>query len=298
MEGIKLSTSHIISNHELTLKINELGAELSAITDLKTGKEYLWNADETYWKRHSPVLFPIVGSLKNKEYSYNDSLYSMSQHGFARDMVMKVLEKTENEIWFELKADDETKKSYPFDFILKIGYRLEDRKIKVMWDVTNEGNNKMYFQIGAHPAFNCPIHGEEGKHNYGIDFHTNSETEYTLLTSNGLMKRESYQLSTKDGVLKVTDGLFDQDALIFENLDTKRISLITPDNKAYVTVNFEAPVVGIWSPAGKDAPFICIEPWYGRCDADDFDGTLKEREWIYELEENESFKAGYEIVIG
>ncbi|BCN30531.1 aldose 1-epimerase family protein [Anaeromicropila herbilytica] len=289
---------NMLKNEELTITIDNFGAELSSIKDTKTGVEYLWNADETYWKRHSPVLFPIVGSLKDKQYSYNNNVYSMSQHGFARDKSMDIVKKEENEIWFQLVADEETKRAYPFDFTLEIGYRLQGRKISVLWKVINTGEEKMYFQIGAHPAFLCPIRENEKQTDYKIDFHTEEELTYKLLSKDGLLEAKEYELSTVEGVLQVTNHLFDKDALVIEKPYTNRISLKTPENKDYVTVHFDAPVVGIWSPAGRCAPFICIEPWYGRCDASDFNGTLEEREWINELSEKEEFQASYEIEIG
>ena len=152
----------VLENEELYVEINSFGAELSRIKNMKNDKEYLWNADEKYWKRHSPVLFPFVGSLKDKKYKYDGKEYSMGQHGFARDMKFQLLTSKSDEIWFVLNASDETIAKYPFIFSLESGYKLEKNNIKVMWKVKNNDTKEMYFSIGAHPAFYCPFYdGEE-----------------------------------------------------------------------------------------------------------------------------------------
>lgn len=293
-----MNQSNRLKNDELSIEINDFGAELTDITDIKTKEKYLWNGDEKFWKRHSPVLFPIVGSLKNKEYNIGGITYSMDQHGFARDSQFQLISKTENEIWYQLKANDETFKIYPYNFTLEIGYRLVGRKIIVKWKVINEGISKLYFQIGAHPAFLCPFKKEEKQQDYFIDFHMEEEPQYSLLNENGLMSPNKYLLNTKNGVLPISENLFDYDALIIENNQTQKVSLLRPDKTSYVTVSFDAPLFGLWSPAKTNAPFICIEPWYGRCDREDFNGNFKEREWMNIVEADEIFRQSYEIEIG
>lgn len=292
---------HILKNDSLTLQIEESGAELTAITDMKTKKEYLWNADPKYWKRHSPVLFPIVGSLKNQSYTYNGQVFPMSQHGFARDLNFEISEKKEDTIWFTLTSSDETKKIYPFDFSLKIGYKLSGRSIQVLWKVKNTANSTMYFSIGAHPAFLCPLDEKEQQEDYFIGFDKKEPIHYLLINSEGLAEKkplkEQNTLPLEDGLLPITSHLFDKDALIIEDNQYHAVSLVTPGKKPYVTVTFDAPLFGLWSPAGKRAPFICIEPWYGRCDSSDFHGELSEREWGNVLEAGKEFNASYTIDI-
>jgi galactose mutarotase-like enzyme len=292
---------HILKNQNLTLSIDELGAELTAITDENTNTEYLWNGDSKYWKRHSPVLFPIVGSLKNQCYTFDGIEYSMSQHGFARDSMFQVTAIKEDEIWFRLASNEETKKVYPFDFSLEIGYKLAGRQISVLWKVSNSGTSNMYFSIGAHPAFTCPLNANEKQTDYMIGFDKDKPVHYLLINKDGLVEKkpynEQYTLTLKDGFLPITTDLFDKDALIIENNQYQSISLVTPDKKPYITVTFDAPLFGLWSPAGKGAPFICIEPWYGCCDSSDFSGELNEREWGNLLEAGKDFKASYTIDI-
>lgn len=145
-----------LSNQKLTIRVAEHGAELSSVVANETGKEYVWQADPAFWKRHSPILFPIVGSVWNAEYRHEGVVYPLSQHGFARDMDFTPTLETEDELRFALASDVDTLKVYPFPFLLEIGYRLEGNKVEVLWSVRNTGEKTSYFQIGAHPAFYYP----------------------------------------------------------------------------------------------------------------------------------------------
>lgn len=141
-----------LSNSDLTLQVSSHGAELCSIRG-NNGHEYLWQADPVYWKRHSPVLFPIVGSVWENEYRHEGRTYQLTQHGFARDMDFELVEESSSYLLYRLVDDEETRRKYPFSFSLEIAYRLEGRRIEVTWRVTNRGTEVMYFQIGAHPAF-------------------------------------------------------------------------------------------------------------------------------------------------
>lgn len=293
-------SSHIIKNEELTLRLLASGAELASITDIRTEKEYLWNADPAYWKRSSPILFPIVGSLKNQTYSHNGKTYKLSQHGFARDMDFILTENSGNSIAFQLESDEETLKLYPFPFRLIIRYTLRGREIIVSWEVVNTGTDTMYFSIGAHPAFLCPFDGIGEQSSHFLAFDRETPLAVTKINQMGLALKGPLSpviLPTEKGLLPIGPHLFDEDALVIENNQCHKVSLLTPDKKPYVTVSFDAPLFGVWSPAGKNAPFVCIEPWYGRCDSADFEGSLKDREWGNELETGKSFQASYTISI-
>jgi galactose mutarotase-like enzyme len=292
---------YILQNEELTVHIDEFGAELTSIIDNRTKIEYLWNADPAFWKRHSPILFPVVGSLKNQSYNYNGKTYSLSQHGFARDMTHLLLDQTDTEIWFRLEATDETKKVYPFDFILEIGYQLLGRKINVLWKVINPSSSDLHFSIGGHPAFMCPLDKNSTQSDYFIAFDSDEPIHYLLIDEHGLAVKnplsEQDTLSTNKNLLSINPHLFDHDALIIEDNQYHRVSLVDSEKKPYLSVSFDAPLFGLWSPVKKNAPFVCIEPWYGRCDSSDFKGTLEEREWSNMLEGGEQFEASYTIDI-
>lgn len=219
----------------------------------------------------------------------------MSQHGFARDRDFVMTFHDENSIWFELKSDEKTYDAYPFEFKLEIGYQLTGRTIQVIWKVTNTDKKIMYFSIGGHPAFMCPIDQQGKQTDYYLIFDNKENLTYSKLSSNGLIETEGHILETEDGTLRITEHLFDEDALVIEGRQAKEVSLAGPGQKPYLTVCFDSPLFGIWSPAGKQAPFVCIEPWYGRCDKESFDGSLADREYGNELRPGNTFEASYTI---
>lgn len=291
-----------LENDKLKVKVNCLGAELRSIYGKEKDLEYLWNADAKFWNRSSPVLFPFVGSLKNKKYTHNGKEYAMGQHGFARDMEFEVLSQNENEVWFSVKDTEETYAKYPFHFELEIGYRLEESNLKVMWKVKNTNDGEMYFSIGAHPAFFCPVHEGDKQTDYFIglkDKEGNIVDSFVnkLLADAGLTSERTEVREYKDGLIPIAEDLFDIDTLIIENNQVKRVALLDSNKNEYVAVTFDAPLVGIWSPPRKSAPFVCLEPWYGRCDFEGFDGELKDREYGNTIAAGEVFAAEYVIEI-
>lgn len=286
-----------LENDQLKVRINSFGGELASMIKKETNVEYMWNADEKYWKRTSPVLFPIVGSLKHKEFLYEGKSYPMGQHGFARDMEFAVKSRTATEVWFVLASNEETLKKYPFVFQLELGYRLEGKKLYILWRVHNRDRKEMYFSIGGHPAFMCPLDGKGNQTDYFISFDTDKDLKYSLLNEEGLVAIENEVLNTHKGTMPIDGHLFDRDALIIEGRQVRNVSLCDHDQKPYLAVAFDSPLFGLWSPAGKNAPFICIEPWYGRCDRASFDGTLKDREYGNILQPDQVFEAEYTVEI-
>lgn len=296
---------YILENEVLRVEIDSFGAEIKSVKRKSDGREYMWQADPKYWGRTSPVLFPFVGAPQNKEYRYEGKTYSMGQHGFARDMEFACESvddrrvdagdsKGEYSIWFVLESDETTYEKYPFAFRLHIGYELRVNEVKVNWHVENIDNKPMYFSIGAHPAFLCPIHGEADKTGYGLRFGgLTDEIHYHGNTPEGMAVMEDKVLHLTEGRVTFTPGFFDECTYMVEGNQTRRVELLDAGGKAYVTVDFDAPLFGIWSPEGKDAPFVCIEPWYGRCDAVDFSGSLAERAYENALASGGTFEAMY-----
>ena len=289
----------IIENEYLTVRVNEQGAELAGIWNKENRTEYLWDANPVYWRRTAPVLFPFVGSLKEKQFWYEGKAYPMEQHGFARDMEFEpICEASDaSTLWYRLRSNEETLAKYPFPFELRIGYHLEGRKLDTMWEVHNIGDKTMYFSIGAHPAFLCPLGNQGEQTDYSIAFDTDKDIYYSLVNGKGLVEQENLMLPTEKGIVPVTAGMFDKDALIIENHQAHSVSLCKGEGKPYVRVAFDAPLFGLWSPAGKNAPFICIEPWYGRCDKESFAGSLEEREYGNMLVPGEVFQKSFSIEI-
>ena len=286
-----------IRNESLTLEIDAHGAEMKSLTDNRTGQEYLWCGDAAYWGRTSPILFPLVGNYREKQSCFDGKWYSLSQHGFARDMDFELVSEKGDEIWFALEDSPETLEKYPFGFRLELGYRLQGRAVEVLWKVTNKNDREMYFSIGGHPAFNCPLREGEKQTDYRIGFDTCEPLTASVLDENGTVSERTKVLELTDGMLQITDSLFDEDALIVEHDQAHKVALYTPEGEKYLEVRFEAPLFGIWSPAGKHAPFVCIEPWYGRSDRADFGQKLEEREWGNVLKAGEVFTAAYQICV-
>lgn len=289
----------VLKNKNISIAVDSFGAELTSIKNNQNGVEYLWQGDPIFWKRHSPILFPIVGALWNGKYKSNGVIYEMSQHGFARDMEFDLLRESDSEVFFNLKSNEKTLEKYPFPFELVVGYRLQERAVEVVWQVRNTGNNTMYFQIGAHPAFNYPDFDANKPVKGYLSFDKTENVDYILISRDGCVDaKTTYPLSLKDGVLAVDNHTFDKDALIIEGDQVKKVVLLSKDKQPYLTVLFDAPLVGIWSPPSKNAPFVCIEPWYGRSDEVGFDGEIKDRDWINSLEPGVVFDASYIIELG
>ena len=275
-----------LENDYLAISVDTHGAELSSIINKKENKEMLWQGDPEYWGRKSPVLFPVVGKYKNGKTTYEGKEYLLGQHGFARDMEFVIAKKTSNKLTFILESNHKTLEVYPFNFRLTCTFQLVDNKIIVGWEVQNTDNKKIYFSIGAHPAFYC----EKSK----TVLTMNSENlKYSLVNADGLYTPKKHDVESE---FVLHDSIFDNDALIIENSNVTEVSLVDND-KEYITVKFDAPLFGIWSPTKKNAPFVCIEPWFGRCDAEDFNGDITEREWSNALEIGEKWYKEYEIIV-
>ena len=290
-----------IENSYIRCEVDLHGAEVKSLIRKSDGREMMWEGNPEYWNRTSPVLFPFVGGVKDKEYRYKGKAYTIGQHGFARDMDFSLVSREESEIWFELSETEETLEKYPFRFLLKIGYRLEGMALHVMWEVSNPDDKEMYFSIGAHPAFAVPSLEGHVLRLYGPEGRPLSHFSNRIFGEGGCVTNRVETVETPDGYLPLSVELFDGDALVLEDRQVARVDLLDASDLAkspLVSVAFEATLVGIWSPLHKNAPFVCIEPWYGRCDAEDFEGELQDRDYEQRLEGRETFRAEYTISVG
>lgn len=278
-----------ISNTILTAKIKHIGAELCSLKD-NSNTEYIWDGNPEFWGKHSPILFPIVGTLKDNSYHYNDTEYHLSRHGFAREMCFNLIDKQENSATFSLTSSDETLEKYPFDFKLYLIYTLEDKSLKIEYKVINKGLSKMPFSIGAHPAFDLPNDFE----NYSLEFEKEEPLEFYLL-EDGLISNTTDKIQLDKKQLHLNRKLFENDALVFKQIKSKSITILE-NSKPIIKVNYkDFPDLGIWTPT--NAPFICIEPWFGYSDTVDVFGDLFEKEGIQVLDSNETFKSQFSIEI-
>ena len=289
---------HTLKNEILTVQVKEHGAELASIR--KGSIEYLWQADPMFWGRHSPVLFPIVGSVWEKRYRVDGREFELGQHGFARDMDFTMVEGGEDEVRYRLGSTEDTLKKYPWPFVLEIAYRLHGNMIDVIWEVSNPGNEDMYFQIGAHPAFNYPDYDPQTMERGFLSFDRSEGLECIRIKEKGCVDAETlYPLDIPaDGLLPLTRETFDKiDTIMLQDGQIGSVALYRTDRTPWLKLSFEAPVVGIWSPPGKNAPFICLEPWYGRCDRAGYEGDYRDRDWVNLLAPGEKFSSVYTIEI-
>lgn len=292
----------VIENDLIRVEASRHGAELCSIMRKSDRREFLWQADPSYWKRHSPVLFPIVGSLWNDEMRQDDAVYHIPQHGFARDMDFELIKKSDNELRYILHSNEETLKKYPYNFELEIGYVLIGQTITVHWQVRNTSpKSEMHFQIGAHPAFNYKSFDSTVQNQGYIAFDTSASDEGYKLSTIGekrCLKIDRSRLVAPENIIEVNHHTFDNGALILEENQVNAVMLLDRHHAPYLRISFNAPVVGIWSPARNGyAPFICIEPWYGRCDIENYEGEFCDKDWMQHLKPGKQFNAEYCIDI-
>lgn len=277
-----------IKNDYLEAEFSEIGAELISLKS--NNKEYIWNGNPEFWGKHSPILFPIVGTLKDDTYYYENKSYQLSRHGFARDKKFQIVKHEDCKIVFSLKEDDETLQDYPFRFELQITYELLYNQLKVEYSVSNNSNSKMYFSIGGHPAFAL----QNSFKDYSLKFEGKTDLEFSLLENN-LLLAQTHKLETNNNELQLNYKQFEKDALVFKNQNIKAITIKEKDTDI-VRINVENfPDLGIWTK--NNAPFICIEPWFGHADRLETNQQLVEKEGILFLEKNDTFNAFYTIEI-
>lgn len=278
-----------IKNSNLTAQINLLGAELCSLEN-NHSKEYIWDGNPDFWGKHSPILFPIVGTLKNNSYQYNGKEYHLSRHGFARDLVFELIDKKENSATFSIQSSDNTRNRYPFDFELQIKYTLENSSLFIRYKVVNKSTSQMPFSIGAHPAFALPGNFED----YSIEFEKEEPLLYNLL-ENDLISNKTKTLANVDNKVGLNYTLFENDALIFKTLKSNYLTIIE-NEKPMLRMHYnDFPHLGIWTKT--NAPFLCVEPWFGYSDSVESTGDIMNKEGIQILEPKSIFDAQFSIEI-
>ena len=285
-----------IKNKFIKAKIKSFGAELNSLQKIDEDLEYIWQGDSKYWNRHSPILFPIVGRLKDDSYFYKKQKFNMTQHGFARDKEFELIEKQDDFIEFKLCSDEITLEIYPFSFELYLSYKLEKNGLIISYKVLNKSDDKMFFSIGAHPAFNWTLKENEKKEDYFLEFENINHTKRYFLNDKGLVYK-SVDLEIKENKIALNEELFKDDALVFNDLNIKSVSLKNSNNQNFIKVNFNNfPYLGIWSkPSGS--PFICIEPWFGVADEDSSNQNFEDKKGLINLEKDGIFSCFYSVEI-
>lgn len=288
-------TSFIIENNKLSVKVNAFGAELSSVISKESNIEYIWQADKSVWARYAPNLFPIVGKLKNEQYLYQSNTYRLPQHGFARDQEFSCIEQTENKLVFELRDNEELLKNYPFQFKFKVIYSLVENGLTIQYSVFNPAtDNDLYFSVGAHPAFNCPLQNNEQFEDYELVF----PDKHTLIINtlnDGLITSNTKEINLDKERLPVNKSLFAKDALVFSDNQINEVSLVSKKTQHGVRLRSENwPFFGIWSKPQTEQ-FVCLEPWFGIADSDTTSGDLTEKTGIIKLQASQQFDCSFSI---
>jgi galactose mutarotase-like enzyme len=301
-----------LRNNIISISVDSKGAELQSLR--KAGREYLWQGDAEYWNRRSPILFPIVGSLWNNRFRTHGEVFSMGQHGFARDMNFHLAAESDTELEYELNSSHATQYKFPFSFQLTVLYRIRENVVDVEWKVLNTGIDDISFQIGAHPAFHYPLLSnsiinsgiqamksrlnDDNRRGYFLFDAKTDRLKSAVITKKGCIDPKKEKIIELDeGYMAIDTDTFNDDALIFEDGQVQAVTLCNQEKEPYITLKFDAPCVGLWSPAGKNAPFVCIEPWYGRADDVEYMGYFEDRKWMQTLKTGQVFKSKYHIII-
>lgn len=286
----------ILENAQVKATFKSKGAELSSLIHKENGIEYVWQADPQVWGRHAPVLFPIVGKLNNDTYSHNNDIFHLSQHGFARDLEFELESSTIDELKLSLSYSEKTLKHYPFKFKLIICYKLKATTLTVSYEVYNEDEQLLFFSIGAHPGFRCPLTEKEKFEDYYLEFNETETLERHLLTG-GAFNGTTELVMANTNILPLSYDLFEKDAIVFKKFRSSTVSLKSKKEPHGVKMSFPGfPYLGIWTKQ-KNAPFVCIEPWYGLADTAIASGSLVQKEGIMELEPAGEFDCHYQIEI-
>ncbi len=277
-----------ISNEWMSATINPLGAELSSLIRTDLNLNYLWSGDARWWAKHSPVLFPVVGSLINNTYSYKGNEYNLPRHGFAREKNFEVEKNGTSWVSLILQEDEASLKVFPFPFLLRLTYTVEDKKLRLTYTVTNTGFAELLFCIGAHPAFAVPLIEDSAYEDYYLEFSDN-ETLPRYGLSNGLVNVVPETFLVDEKRIQLSPSLFERDAIVVKHPASETISLRSDVNEHGFTFSIKNwPHLGIWA-AADAAPFVCIEPWQGHADTTDHNGELSHKPGVVCLEPGASW---------
>lgn len=289
--------NYFLDTPSLSIEITDVGIELCSIKSKVTGKEYMWQADPHIWGSHAPVLFPIIGSLKDGEINYNGNHYRIPKHGIVRhSSKVKLIEQTVDSLRFSLKWDEDSLSIYPFKFEIEVSYSIIGNTVQVTHLITNHGDESMFYSIGGHPAFNCPLHEGETYEDYFLEFEEPETDSTWLLDSNGLQNGQTKPVLENTRILPLHKNMFDNDAFIFKNLTSRKVTLKSKVSGDILSVQFDDfNYLGIW--AKPAAPFVCIEPWLGITDHTDSEQNLETKEGIIELGTGQSEWKTFSITV-
>jgi galactose mutarotase-like enzyme len=287
---------HTLESPSLRISAGNAGAELQSIFSKKTGTEYLWQGDPAWWGGRAPVLFPVIGGLKNGAYIFEGRVYKLPKHGFVRRAYFHSKHEPDKLV-FEYVDNPQTRLAFPFEFSLTVAFTLNDNVLHVENRVENQGKGDMCFSVGAHEAYNCPFGENENFEDYFLEFEQAEALESQIVNmKTGLLTGRTYPVPLENGrVLPLRHSLFDNDALVFKSIGSKKVAVKSKNRKAFIEVAYDAPHLGVWQIPG--APYICIEPWCGLPDFDGGDGNFTDKDGIIQLGEGGVFTFTHSIAV-
>ena len=287
-----------IKSKNATAVIDTLGAELKSFTDNNSGKDYIWCGDPEHWSGTSPLLFPIVGNLRDGKTIIHQKEYQIPKHGFVRDKEFQVIEKSEDAVVFSYSYTKDTLALYPFLFNIRIGYHLTGTTLTLSYEVYNLDDKDMYYHIGAHPGFNCPLYEGEKFSDYVLKFEqkeTSFSPVYDLDKLQFDHENRVCHLNQTD-TLALDYSMFQKDAIVFDDIKSRKVALINPATNRGISVDFHSfEVVAFWTPMNDTAPFLCIEPWNGAAIYSDEDNEFIHKRNIKTIAPGQ--KQTYQLVI-
>jgi galactose mutarotase-like enzyme len=283
-----------LENDFIKVAIRPKGAELTSIYNKQTGIEHLWQADPAVWGWHAPNLFPVVGGCLDNQIIVDGKPYPMERHGFARQSEFAIVEATPTKACFSLQSNEKTRAVFPYQFDFQIEYQIDNQVLTIIYRVINQENKRMFFSVGAHPAFAVPFLPNEKHEDYYLEFQHEEPLERHLLSAKGYFTGETEPVLTVGKELPLTGDLFNDDALVFKDLNSRTVTIRSRNHDHAVTVSFPAfPYLGIWAKPG--ASFVCIEPWLGYADREGAPVPFEEKEAIQHVEPNGLFETGFTI---
>lgn len=285
-----------VQNDHLSISVDPRGAELKSLYSKNTGLDYMWGGDPAYWGKTSPVLFPIIGSLKDDTCYVEGRAYHMGRHGFAREMEFDTVEQTASSALFRLRSDDHSMAKYPFPFCFDILYSITTEEIKATYIVSNTGNGDLLFSVGGHPAFKVPLVPGSDYSDHYLEFNEIENAGRWPISREGLIKTEPVPFLNNTRQLPLSRELFYQDAVIFKSLRSTSVSLLSVHSPHGLRFDYDGfPYLGIW--AAKNADFVCIEPWCGIADPVNSDQQLGNKEGINKLAPGKSFERSWKVKV-
>ena len=271
-----------LENSFLKVDLTDKGAEIKSVIRKDANLEYMWSGDPAVWGKTSPILFPIVGALKNNTYTFNNSSYKLSRHGFARDCIFDIESQSGERVVFTLKSNLETLKNYPFHFELRVTYIITKDSLGVNYQIKNISEDEMYFSIGGHPAFKVPLTDETTYDDYYLQFEKIENAPRWPIDANGLIESKPEPFFNNSSRIDINHKLFEKDALVFKGLASQLVSLKSNAHNHGLDFHFKGfSFLGLWAANGGN--FVCIEPWCGIADSVSHNGELTYKEGIEKL---------------